>query len=113
MTPLPFPPRRKPSRWQLCRDWWMQLPEPMRVVLCICVVLLVLAVAGCATPQAPEGVQITVSEKRAAQCMKAGGCRLVSDAELADMQFQAYMLEQREALGPDAFDSHGCKRGAS
>jgi hypothetical protein len=74
---------------------------------------LLLTLAGCATTAPPEGVQITVSEKRAAQCVKAGGCRLLSDAELADLQFQAYMLGRREALGPDAFDSHGCKRNES
>jgi hypothetical protein len=75
--------------------------------------LLLAALSGCASTKPPEGVQITVSEKRAAACQSAGGCRLVSDAELADLQFQAYMLGQREALGPDAFDSHGCKRNES
>jgi hypothetical protein len=73
---------------------------------------LALVLAGCASaPPAPEGVQITVSEKRAVACLKAGGCRLLSDAELADLQYQAYILGQREALGSDAFDSHGCQRG--
>ena len=112
MTPLPFPPRRKPSLWQRCRDWWLALPDPMRVVPFIAALIVAAFLAGCATPP-PEGIQITVSEKRAMQCLAANGCRLLTDAELADIQFQAYMLGQREALGPDAFDSHGCKRGSS
>ncbi len=47
MTPLPFPPRCKPSRWRRAWQDWLDLPALVRPALLIVVVLIVLALAGC------------------------------------------------------------------
>lgn len=71
--------------------------------------LLLLALTGCAT--VPEGVQITVSEAKAAQCQAAGGCGLLSLAKLKAMLQKAHDDGAAEAM--EGLDSHGCKRGAT
>lgn len=71
--------------------------------------LLLFALAGCAT--APEGVQITVSKAKAAQCQAAGGCGLLTLAQVRAMLQQAHDQGMAEVV--DGLDSQGCKRGDS
>jgi hypothetical protein len=107
-----YPPPRKPS---LCRRiglLWLALPEPVRMGVLLVALVLVAFLSGCATAPKPEGVQITITEDEAKACLAAGGCGLLSRAEVAAIQFQAYMLGQKEAFGSDAFDSQGCKRSS-
>jgi hypothetical protein len=79
--------------------------------------VLVAALTGCASvkdigqPDVKNSVQITISAEEAQRCIDAGGCGLMTKARVAEIQFQTYVLGQREALGPEPFDSHGCKRG--
>lgn len=74
--------------------------------------LAALLLAGCVTAPPDDGsMQITVTAEEAAKCVAAGGCGLMSHAEIANIQYQAYMLGQKEAFGSDAFDSHGCRKG--
>lgn len=50
--------------------------------------LLLLLLLGCASK--PEGVQITVSEAKAAACQAQGGCGLLSLDQLRTMLKQAH-----------------------
>jgi len=77
---------------------------------------LLLAMGGCASaPKAPDdgSVQITVSAEEAQRGIDAGGCGLMTKAGVAEIQFQAYMLGQKEAAQDFAsrLDSHGCVKG--
>jgi hypothetical protein len=72
-------------------------------------ILLLLALSGCATT-APDGVQITVSNAKAAQCQAAGGCGLLTLAQVLAMKQQAHDEGAAEAAA--GLDSNGCKRGA-
>lgn len=75
--------------------------------------LVLLALIGCATPPpAPTGVQITVSVERAESCKAAGGCGLLSMAEVASIQSSAYALGVRQGVKDieGALDSNGCRR---
>ena len=80
-----------------------------KAALVVLALIVLLALTGCAT--VPEGVQITVSESKAAQCQAAGGCGLLSMAKLKAMLQQAH--DQGAAEAADELDSHGCKRGAT
>jgi hypothetical protein len=104
-----YPPPRKRSRWHRIGLLWLALPAPVRMGVLLVALVLAAFLSGCATK--PDGVQITITEAEAKACLAAGGCGLLSRAEVAAIQFQAYMLGQKEALGSDAFDSQGCKRG--
>jgi hypothetical protein len=76
------------------------------------VVLLVLT--ACATPPAPSpvGVQITVTQARADACKAAGGCGLLSAAEVTELQRSAYQLGAKTATQAieNVLDSNGCRR---
>jgi hypothetical protein len=73
---------------------------------------LAVLLAGCTTPTPPVGVQITVTQERAASCKAAGGCGLLSAAEVADIQNSAYQLGARQATQAieSVLDSQGCRR---
>jgi hypothetical protein len=74
---------------------------------------LVLLLAGCAAPAPkPDGVQITVTHERADACKAAGGCGLLSAAEVADIQSSAYRLGAQQATQAieNVLDSNGCRR---
>jgi hypothetical protein len=73
---------------------------------------LAVLLAGCTTPAPPVGVQITVTVERAEQCKAAGGCGLLSAAEVADIQNSAYQLGARTATRAleSVLDSNGCRR---
>jgi len=64
--------------------------------------------AGCATA-APDSVQITVPQEKAAECLAAGGCGLLTLAKVQAMLQQAHDEGAAEAL--EDLDSHGCRRG--
>jgi hypothetical protein len=106
------PPPRKRSRLSRMGLVWVDLPEPVRLGVLLVALVLAACLSGCAAPK-PEGVQITITEEEAKACLAAGGCGLLSRAEVANIQFQAYVLGQKEALGSDAFDSHGCRRDST
>jgi hypothetical protein len=105
------PPPRKRSRWHRIGLLWLALPAPVRMGVLLVALVLVAFLSGCASTK-PEGVQITIPAEEAARCATSGGCDLYSRAEVANIQYQAYLLGQKEALGSDAFDSQGCKRGS-
>jgi hypothetical protein len=74
---------------------------------------LIALLAGCATtPPEREGVQITVTVEEAEACKKAGGCGLLSMAQVAEIQNSAFQLGARQAVKQiEAMtDSHGCRR---
>jgi hypothetical protein len=74
---------------------------------------LAVLLAGCTTPPpAPVGVQITVTQERAESCKAAGGCGLLSAAEVAEIQNSAYQLGARTATRAleSVLDSQGCRR---
>jgi uncharacterized lipoprotein YmbA len=75
--------------------------------------LLMIALAGCASTPTNGDVQLTVAAERVAQCKEAGGCALLSQAEVAALLHQAYMLGAQAAAqqAADMLDSHGCRRG--
>jgi len=70
---------------------------------------LLLLLTGCATA-APDSVQITVPQEKAAECLAAGGCGLLTRAKVQAMLQQAHDEGAAEAL--EDLDSHGCKRGS-
>jgi hypothetical protein len=70
-------------------------------------IILALCLSACAT--VPEGVQITVSEAKAAQCLAHGGCGLLSMAQVREMLQKAHDEGLAEARGE--LDTHGCVRG--
>jgi hypothetical protein len=76
--------------------------------------VVVLLLAACATPPAPApvGVQITVTQERADACKKAGGCGLLSAAEVTEIQRSAYQLGAKQAVQAieNVLDSNGCRR---
>jgi hypothetical protein len=73
--------------------------------------ILLAALAGCASPPPAEkgDVMVTVKAARVEQCNNAGGCALLSQAEVASMLAEAYGMGAAQAL--EDLDSHGCKRG--
>jgi hypothetical protein len=75
--------------------------------------VVVLLLAACATPPAPTvGVQITVTNERADACKKAGGCGLLSAAEVSELQRSAYQQGAKSATQAieNVLDSNGCRR---
>lgn len=76
-------------------------------------IVALLALSACATPPpVNKGVQITVTQERADQCTKAGGCGLLSAAEVDSLQRKAYQLGVQHATQAieGVLDSNGCRR---
>lgn len=75
--------------------------------------LALILLAGCATSTPPPAgdVQVTIVAARVAQCKAAGGCALLSQAEVAAMLAEAYEMGAAAVLS--SLDSHGCRRGSS
>jgi hypothetical protein len=47
MTPLPFPARRKPSRWRRIGLLWTDLPIPVRMAIVLAAFVLIACLSGC------------------------------------------------------------------
>lgn len=96
------------------RAWlaWLALPEVPRLMAVLIAIALCAALAGCASTK-PEGVQITVATERVEQCKAAGGCGLLSAAEVVSLQVRAYRqgLADAAQAAAELLDSHGCRRG--